>query len=58
MARRMQRIPIMSIDLGYGHGYGTDDPTKQEPLGRRYGWSALLYLTFLALIVLLFLLVR
>jgi hypothetical protein len=36
----------------------TDDPRKQEPLARRYGWSAVLYLSFAAFIVLLFFLVR
>lgn len=54
----MQQNANMSIDLGYGHGYGMDDPTKHEPTGRRYGWTIVLYLTFAALIVLLFVMVR
>ena len=35
-----------------------DDPHKQEPLHRRYGWTTLLYATFAAFIILLFLMVR
>ncbi|HEU0037093.1 MAG TPA: hypothetical protein VFQ53_41065 [Kofleriaceae bacterium] len=35
--------------------YIEDDPHHQESLLRRYGWSALLYVTFAALLVGLFL---
>ena len=35
-----------------------DDPNRQEPFARRYGWATLLYVVFAALIALLFVMVR
>ena len=35
-----------------------DDPNDQEPYGRRYGWAALVYVMFAALVALLFIMVR
>jgi hypothetical protein len=47
----------MPTHLDHPIPYDVDDPRKQESR-RRYAWTALLYITFAAFIILLFLLVR
>ena len=44
--------------IRYDEDHLRNEPTNAEPLSRRYGWSVLLYVTFGALIILLFLAVR
>ena len=44
----------LNMPLEYEH----DDPRRQEPRGRRYGWTALLYISFAVLITIFLLMVR